>query len=123
MRGSPFQEKSALEAIRQNEQYLRHRRRVDTISLSPRVLPDGQALLQHMRDKSHKIRTHRISQEEKAIHEENMRMLRQILVIRQGKALSVNKADEWLSRPKVVKDRARSHRFRSIEEDNKKLCG
>lgn len=41
MRGSPFQERSALVSIEQNENYLRHRQRVTDIATSPRVVPDS----------------------------------------------------------------------------------
>ena len=44
MRGSPFQQRSALESIRQNEQYLKHRQRVTEIQLSPRLARDTSPL-------------------------------------------------------------------------------
>lgn len=54
---------------------------------------------------------------------ENLKILKKLIQIRDGKLLSVNKADEWLGSPTYqIKNQYKMRQMRNIEDENKRLA-
>ncbi len=54
---------------------------------------------------------------------ENLRILKKLLQIRDGKLISVSKADEWLVSPSYqIKNQYKVRQMQNIEDENKRLA-